>query len=170
MKMAKNTNEKFEALRDAILVRKAVTSVLRVLFLQSQKRAENLQIDLEHANTCEECNSLKEKIRVEKFNQRLIEQEFRTIAEASAKLTGSLREGNTIFPNKDASYCAAEIAERRVCMDRAVASCNVLLDELQFIAEEVYADKNKFTALALRIKALFDKIKRVRQADNRFLR
>ena len=55
-------------------------------------------------------------------------------------------------------------------MDRALAMCNVLQDELQYIAEAVYADKNKFTALMLEIEALFNKIKRVRQADNRFLK
>ena len=55
-------------------------------------------------------------------------------------------------------------------MNKAMAACNVLQDELQYTAEAVYADKNKFTALILDIAALFKKIKSVRQADNRFLK
>ena len=83
----------------------------------------------------------------------------------AAELSGNLRSANTIWP----TYMA-EFTERRVFMDRALAACNVLQDKLQYIAEAVYADKNKFTALVLEIEALFKKIKSVRQADNRFLK
>ncbi|MBR2209443.1 MAG: hypothetical protein IJ859_11605 [Synergistaceae bacterium] len=163
-------NEKFETLRDAILVRKEITNVLRVLALQTQKKLENLQASLEHAKTEEEYTTIKEKIREERFNAWLIKEECSTVAKRSADLTGNLRLGNTIFPCKDSPAFMNEISERRLNMDRAIGACNVLLDELQFIAEAVYADKNKFTALALKIKNLFDRIKSVRQSDNRFLK
>ncbi len=55
-------------------------------------------------------------------------------------------------------------------MDRALGACYSLLDELQYIAEEVYTDKNKFTPLALEIDTLFKRIKNLRQADNRFIK
>ena len=158
-------NESFEALRDALIVRKKVTEVLKVLALQSQKRLENFEEILAKATTDDEILKAKEAIREERFNSWLIKEECKTVAVKSADLTGSLRSANTIWP----SYMS-EFTERRVCMDRAMSACNVLQDELQYIAEAVYADKNKFTPLTLEIETLFKKIKAVRQADNRFLK
>ena len=158
-------NESFEALRDALIVRKKVTEVLKVLALQSQKRLENLEEILTKATTDEEILKAKESMREERFKSWLIKEECRTVAVKGAELTGSLRTANTIWPTYMSEY-----TERRVYMDRAMAACNVLQDELQYIAESVYADKNKFTALVLEIETLFKKIKSVRQADNRFLK
>lgn len=46
--------------------------------------------------------------------------------------------------------------------------CNKLQDELQYIAETLPADKNKYMRIVLDIEALFKMIKSLRQADNRF--
>ncbi len=158
-------NESFEALGGALIVRKKVTEVLKVLALQSQKRLENLEENLAKAMTDEEILEAKESMREERFKSWLIKEECRTVAVKGAELTGSLRTANTIWPTYMSEY-----TERRVYMDRAMAACNVLQDELQYIAEAIYADKNKFTALVLEIETLFKKIKSVRQADNRFLK
>ena len=157
-------NENFEALRDALIIRKKITGVLKVLALQSQKRLEKLEEELTNAAE-EKREELNDKIREEHFNFWLIKEECGIVAAKGAELTGSLRTANTIWP----TYMA-EFTERRVNMDKAMSACNVLQDELQYIAESVYADKNKFTALVLEIEALFKKIKSVRQADNRFLK
>ena len=161
--------EDFEALRDALIIRKKITEVLKVLALQSQKRLEDLTEALSIVPE-EERQNVREKLREERFNRWLIEQECRTVYDKGAELTGSLRTANTIYPDAKTPYAVSEATERRVWMDRALGACNVLQDELQYIAEAVYADKNKFTPLTLEIKALFDKIKNVRQADNRFLK
>ena len=155
-------NEGFEALRDALIVRKKVTEVLKVLALQTQKKLEILEQDLDNSKDNEE---IQGKLREERFNFWLIKKECDLFATKGAELSGSLRTANTIWP----TYMN-EFTERRLSMDRAMSACNVLQDELQYIAESVYADKNKFTALTLEIEALFNKIKSVRQADNRFLR
>ena len=157
-------NESFEALRDALIVRKKVTEILRVLALQTQKRLETL-ISVLATATEDKREEIQNQIREERFNFWLIKEECSLVASKGADLTGSLRTANTIFP----TYLS-EFTERRVFMDRALSACNVLQDELQYIAEAVYADKNKFTALVLEIDALFKKIKSVRQADNRFLK
>ena len=154
-------NESFEALRDALIVRKKVTEVLKVLALQTQKKLETLEQDLAASKD----NDTQNKLREERFNFWLIKKECDLVATKGAELSGTLRTANTIWP----TYME-EFTERRVNMDRAMSACNVLQDELQYIAESVYADKNKFTALTLEIEALFNKIKSVRQADNRFLR
>lgn len=163
-------NEGLEALRDALIVRKKITGVLKVLALQSQKKLENLEGNLSTLNSDEEALKAKESIREERFNYWLVKEECRTVAVKGAELTGSLRTANTIFPDPKLPYVVAEANERRLWMDRALGACNVLQDELQYIAEAVYADKNKFTALVLEVQTLFMKIKKLRQADNRFLR
>lgn len=136
-----------------------------MLALQSQKRLENLEENLAKATTDEEILEAKESMRKERFKSWLIKEECRTVAVKGAELTGSLRTANTIWPTYMSEY-----TEQRVHMDRAMAPCNVLQDELQYIAESVYADKNKFTALVLEIEKLFKKLRSVRQADNRFLK
>ena len=158
-------NEGFEVLRDTILIRRKVTNVMRVLFLQFQKRLENFERNLTELTNEEEILKIKEELRTERFNFWLIKEECKTTASKCSELMSSLRTANTIWP-----LYMAEFLERRVCMDRALGACNALQDELQYIAEEVYADKNKFTALMLDIESLFKKIKSVRQADNRFLK
>ena len=156
-------NDKLEALRDAIIIRKKITNVLRVLALQAQKRIESLEGDDSQAKSDED-------LRNERFNLWLIKEECHAVATHNNNLTSNLRMANTIFPDSKLPTFIAELNERRVCMDRALGACNVLQDELQYIAEAVYADKNKFTALTLDIEALFNKIKAIRQADNRFWR
>ena len=163
-------NESFETLRDALIVRKKIKDVLKVLALQSQKRLENLETALANAKTDEEILKTKEALREERFNHWLIKEECRTVATKGAEMTGSLRTANTIFPDANLPSAVEEANERRLWMDRALGACNVLQDELQYIAESVYSDKNKFTPLCLEIEALFRKIKSVRQADNRFLK
>ena len=158
-------NESFEVLRDAIIIRSKITNVLKFLALQSQKRFEFLSENLTKATTDEEILKAKETMREERFNLWLIREECQTVASKGSELTSSLRTANTIWP----TYMS-EFTERRNYMNKAMAACNVLQDELQYIAQSVYADKNKFTALVLEIEALFKKIKSVRQADNRFLK
>ena len=163
-------NEGFEALRDALIIRKKITNIVKVLALQSQRRLEATEKWLANTKDDSEILSAKEAIAEERFNQWLIKEECRILAVKGAELTGSLRTANTIFPDKNLPSAVAEANERRIWMDRTLSACNVLQDELQYIAESVYADKNKFTPLVLEIKTLFEKIKSVRQADNRFLK
>ena len=153
MSKSKPRGDSFECLRDAIIIRRKIKEVMKVLSLQSHKRVESLMA------------TYSDDMREQRFDSWLINEVCKTMYKVAAELSGNLRSANTIWP----TYMA-EFTERRVFMDRALAACNVLQDELQYIAEAVYADKNKFTALVLEIEALFKKIKSVRQADNRFLK
>ena len=169
MSKDKNKNEGLIALDDAFIVRAKVTERLKTLATQSQKKLEGLEEALAKAKTDEEIQKAKEALWEERFNYWQIKEECHIVHEAGATLTSSLREANTIFPDTKLPSVVAEVTERRVLMDRAMGACNVLQDELQYIAESVYADKNKFTPLTLEIETLFRKIKGIRQADNRFL-
>lgn len=154
--MNKKKADGLDALRDAIIIRKRVTELLKVLYLQTKKRLEQLGLNASE-NT--------DKIREDFFNLWLIQEESRIIADCANDISGNIRTANSIWP-----VYMAEFTERRVYMDRAMACCNKLQDELQYIAEAIYADKNKFTALVLEIQKLFSKVKSIRQADNRFLK
>ncbi len=154
--MNKKKADGLDALRDAIIIRKRVTELLKVLYLQTKKRLEQLGLN---------ASENADKIREDFFNLWLIQEESRIIANCASDISGNIRTANSIWP-----VYMAEFAERRVYMDRAMACCNKLQDELQYIAEAIYADKNKFTALVLEIQKLFSKVKSIRQADNRFLK
>lgn len=65
-------NENFEALRDAIIIRRKTTNVLRVLALQAQKRLEKLEKTLADTAAEEELVSAREALREERFNLWLI--------------------------------------------------------------------------------------------------
>lgn len=64
----------------------------------------------------------------------------------------------------------SEFEERRLEMDRALVCCNKLQDELQYIAETLPADKNRYMAIVLEVEKEFEMIKALRQSDNRFLK
>ena len=141
---------KLEALHKAAKLRKQITEMLRTLYRQTEKRIATMTGDEAYE---------------EKYDLVLIDDECRAVAKISRDLMLHLRNANTIWP----AY-KAEFDERRLEMDRAMCCCNALQSELQYIALSVYADINKFTPLALDIQREFEIIKKLRQADNRFLK
>ena len=76
-----------------------------------------------------------------------------------------LRGANTIWPTYRFEY-----KDRRGELNQALKCCNKLQDELQYIAESLPADKNKYMDIVLEVEALFNMIKALRQSDNRFLK
>ena len=164
-----NKNDGLIALDDALTVRMKVTERLKTLDKQSRKKLDALEEALAKAKTDEEIQKAKEALWEEQFNYRQIDDERHRVNIVGASLTGSLREANTIFPDTKLPSVVGEVTERRLLLDKAMGACNVLQDELNIIAESVYADKNKFTPIMLEIKTLFRKIRSIRQADNRFL-
>lgn len=160
----KGKAEPLEALNDAIIIRKQVTKALRVIAVRKVK--EQMEFDKKLANTKDEFEAGKivEESNNKVFEYDLIKKEFDIVIKCCQEITGNLRSANTIWPEYMSEFTA-----RRVFMDKAMGACWKLLDELQYIAEEVYADKNKFSTLELKINKLFQKIKKIRQADNRFL-
>lgn len=75
---------------------------------------------------------------------------------------------NSIYPSGAARL--AEFCERRIHLDRCIGHIRDLKTELQYIAETLPVDKNKYDNLADRIMALIALVKGVRQASNKFLK
>lgn len=95
----------------------------------------------------------------------LITEERKRVLELVQGISAHLRAANTIWPDY-----RIEFTERRLEMDRALMSCNMLQDELQAIVEMVPADKNRYTQIVLEIEKEFNLLKSLRQSDNRFLK
>lgn len=94
------------------------------------------------------------------FNLWLIEQERKRMHDLSRDIPLHLRAANSIWPS-----CQLELDARRLELDKAIAACWMLMDELQYVAEALPADFNKFTKLALKIEELVNKIKALRKSD-----
>ena len=93
----------------------------------------------------------KEQIRIKenmyKFYRNQINRVSDNVIELATGISRHLRIANTIFP----TYMS-EFEERRIEMDRAMACCNALQDELQYAGECLYADLNKYMNLVLEIQ------------------
>ncbi len=111
----------------------------------------------------ERCKILREA--EDNFSSWFIMRERDRVADFVQGITEHLRAANTIYP----TYMN-EFEERRLEMDRALMCCNKLQDELQYIAETLPADKNKFMNIVLEANDVFNMIKALRQSDNRFLK
>lgn len=146
-------------------IRKRITAELMASFGYSQKRLD--------AHIKKITNWMSEDIRKEQaahlmqvekdFDMWFIQQERIRILNFCSDISCHMRAANTIWPE----YWS-EFKERRLEWDRALCCCNKLQDELQYIAETMPADKNKYTKIVLDINTLFKMIKSLRQSDNRF--
>lgn len=137
-------------------------------FAYSQKKLEvHVKKMTEHVQDKDEREKMAKKILdlEEDFSCWFIKRERDRIADFCQGITEHLRAANTIWPQY-----MSEFEERRLEMDRAMICCNKLQDELQYIAEVLPADKNKFMNIVLEVQAEFDMIKKLRQSDNRFLK
>ena len=111
---------------------------------------------------------IEEQIRTKenmyKYYKKQIERLTDTVIKSASDISVHLVRANTIYPTYK-----CEFNERRLELDKALESCNELQDELQYAGECLYADLNKYIDLVLLIKEEFNKIKKLRQSDNRFL-
>lgn len=146
-------------------IRKQITAEIMATFGYSQKRFEkHIKSVTEHAAE-EDREELAKRIREleEDFNIWFIQLERTRVLSLCQDISLHMRAANTIWPD----YWS-EFEERRVQWDKAMECCNMLQDELQYIAEVLPADKNKYMAIVLQVEHLFKTIKSLRQSDNRF--
>lgn len=110
----------------------------------------------------------KMQARHDSFYEAFIEDEGRYLIGVWRDIVREFDAGNSIYPSGKALI--AEYCERRLHLDRCVGYIRDLKDELQYIAETLPVDKNKYDNLADRIGALIALVKGVRQASNKFLK
>lgn len=147
-------------------LRKRITAELMLSFGFSEKRMDaHIKKITGFIKDDEERQHRSDRLREveENFDMWYIQQERIRILNLMQNISGHMRAANSIWPE----YWQ-EFIERRLEWDRALEECNKLQDELQYIAEVLPADKNKYMRIVLDIEALFKMIKSLRQSDNRF--
>ena len=104
----------------------------------------------------------------ESFYADFVEEETRVTRQILRDAVAEYELGNAIFPSGDTAE--EELHERRMHLNRALGHLHVLIQELQYIADILPCDKNKYENLAQTIKEEIKLIKGVRRAGNKFLR
>lgn len=165
---SKRSESKLEALHRAYELRRRITAELMLTFGYSQRKLEaHIRKMTDFVQDPEEREKMSKAIREvqDNFNSWFIQRERDRVADFSQGISEHLRAANSIWPTN-----IPECEERRLEMDRAIVACEKLQDELQYIAETLPADKNKYMNIVLEVKAEEDMIKALRKADNRFLK
>ena len=164
---SKRGESKLEAMHKAYQIRTRILQELMLSFGYSEKKQEeHLAKVTSYIRDPEEREAQKSRLREREddFHNWIIEKERDDILKPCKAIITHLTRANSIYP----SYMS-EFEERRLEMDRAIADCNELQQELQYIAEVLPSDKNKFINIVLEVDSLHNMIKKLRQSDNRFL-
>lgn len=165
---SKRSESKLEAIHKAYAIRSRITQELLLSFGYSQKKLEcHVKKATAYIKDPDEREERAKTVKEleEEFFSWLIGEERSEVLRCCRGIVQHLTAANTIYPTYP-----AEFEERRLEMDRAMACCNQLQQELQYLAEDLPTDKNKYMNIALEVKSEFEMIKKLRQSDNRFLK
>lgn len=167
VKYSKRKKSRLEAQHMAYAIRKRITVELMASFALSQKRieayVESATKGIADISEREVTAKLLRELTMDR-NVWFITKERDTVLDLCQGISRQLRMGNTVFPEY-----YSEFIERRLQLDRAMEYCNALQDELQFIAETIPCDKNKYMNIVLELNKLYNYIKSLRASDNKFL-
>lgn len=165
---SKRSDSKLEAVHKAYMIRSRITQELLLSFAYSQKKLEDHVKKVTAYISDPQEREARAKVVLEaeeNFDLWIIQKEREDVLKYAKGIVQHLIAANTVYPQY-----SSEFEERRVEMDRAMECCNQLQQELQYIAEVLPADKNKYMSIALEVKGEFEMIKKLRQSDNRFLK
>lgn len=165
---SRRSESKLEAVHKAYAIRQRIVQELMISFGYSQKKfekhIEKVTAYIKNENDRKARQDILREMEKD-FDLWVIEKERDDILTYAKGIVNHLIAANTIYPTYP-----TEFEERRVEMDRAMECCNCLQQELQYIAEVLPADKNKYMSIVLEVEAEFQMIKKLRQSDNRFLK
>lgn len=108
------------------------------------------------------------RLKTEGFFADFVEEETKETRDILRKAVFEFELGNSIFPTGETKL--EEYKERRLHFDNAVGWMHCLKQELQYIAETLPGDKNRYVPLIEEIKAEISLMKGVRRAANKFLK
>ena len=150
---SKRAYSNLEAHHKALEIRRKIAVELLASFAYSEKKLEEaVRKQTQHIQDPEHRAEAAQAIR-------------NLVDDLCCDIAQHLRGANTIWPTYHFEY-----KDRRGELNQALKCCNKLQDELQYIAESLPADKNKYMDIVLEVEALFNMIKALRQSDNRFLK
>ena len=165
---SKRAYSNLEAHHKALEIRRKIAVELLASFAYSEKKLEEaVRKQTQHIQDPEHRAEAAQAIRnlEEDFTCWFIKRHRDRVDDLCCDIAQHLRGTNTIWPTYHFEY-----KDRRGELNQALKCCNKLQDELQYIAESLPADKNKYMDIVLEVEALFNMIKALRQSDNRFLK
>ena len=155
---SKRAYSNLEAHHKALEIRRKIAVELLANFAYSEKKLEEaVRKQTQHIQAIRNLE--------EDFACWFIKRHRDRVDDLCCDIAQHLRGANTIWPTYRFEY-----KDRRGELNQALKCCNKLQDELQYIAESLPADKNKYMDIVLEVEALFNMIKALRQSDNRFLK
>ena len=163
---------RFEAQHNFFRLRDEVTTLMLLDFGFSEKRYRET-IDWyrrshEAAEDVEDVVARYEK-KCEAFNKWFIDKECDAVLEILRTIENEFTLANSVYPSETPAKLA-EFITRRHHMNKAIGSCYMLKQELQYIIRTLPVDMNKYERFDEAINHQIKLYKGVRQADNRFLK
>lgn len=163
IKKNKRKESKLQVIHDAFKIRTAVTVLAENNFYITLSKVEDSISKTIAGRTEADQKQIRDgRYRYYRCQINIITDK---VIKNASDIAEHLAKANTIHPKY-----MSEFEERRLEMDRALENCNALQCELQYAAECLYNDINKYSNLVLDIQKEFNAIKKLRQSDNRFLK
>ena len=171
---SKRNLSKFQAAHNLLELRGEITNLaIRQFGFSKEKYEEKIQRYAECHKSARDVSEVVERYRAKNdwFSEWFIREEQKIVLDMVRDIQTEFTIGNSIFPgNVDEEITKAELMERRLHMDRAIASCYVLKNEIQYIIKALPVDMNKYKRFSKMIETQIALIKGVRQSDNRFIK
>lgn len=161
-----------EFYHNALVLRKEITGLLlRDFGLKKKIRTIEILVKMYKIEPSdkETLQSILTKYRmdssvIDEYPEWLIKDFRDTIITTLRNLRMNIRMGNSIYVTTK-----AEFDERRNCWNRAIGSCQQLLEEMQFVIETLPVDAEKYMRYVGMIEKEIKLLKGVRKADNKIL-
>jgi hypothetical protein len=168
----KGKREKHDLLATHYLtkLRKEITELAVNDFGYDKERLEKKISRFEEWTNCEDKEEVVARMRAknESFYADFVEEETRETRKILRKAVAEFETGNSIYPSGEALI--EEYKERRLHLDKAVGHLFALKQELQYIADILPGDKNRYDGFAEAIKNEISLVRGVRRAANKFLK
>ena len=97
-----------------------------------------------------------------KYPERIVEKYFNTIWDISTAMLHNVICAYTLWPT-----CKAAAEERRIYQDRAIASCEVLIVELELASRELDVSADKYKQYIAMLDEEVGLLKGWRKSDNK---
>lgn len=162
----KRSKSKLEVADMAEDIRIRLEQEMLISFGYSQKIVERRVQKWLQQYKPEEREKAEDRIRkmIEEHAKWFIDHQRTEVEKLCCDLEEHIDAANTIWPN-----FAFEYKDRRDEWNQALKACNRLEKRLQHIGKTLPADKNRYMRITKDLSSLFNKIKKTRQSDNRFI-
>ena len=127
------------------------------------KRFEQRTIDIDNKEKLVE----KWRLKNESYYADFVQEETLITRQLLRDIVSEFELGNSIFPSGE--FKTIELNEKRIHLDLCIGKVYCLKQELQYIAETLPCDINKYEHLSDQLKELAGLVKGVRRSANKYI-